>query len=215
MVAVLSWIGRKLRCGTDRIVERKNDSERTSRGDSTSSSSVSTVVNPVVYIDKEGFEWAVDDGAPERPAWIPSSALFIPIQVRPRKGYLKNQVLTNCEVPDSRSPDRYTGPCLSMHTEQLFRRLRARSADVCETTGAHVRSRSGKHLIRQDLARGRDRARTADSLSTSSSSDRLKPPSERIFGSKNRYAKRNNPQSSPMDIRTYLDMRAKMAAYRR
>ncbi len=197
----MSWFVKGFRCGSE---EAKGSNCPSTKGTSESSptSSVSTVVNPVVYIDSEGFEWAVDDGAPTRPATIPASALFIPFEVRPKKGYLKNQVLTDSEVPDLRSPLGLNAPRISIHTEQLLRRLRIRSMELSDCTGAHLRSRSGKHLIRRDLAAvKRERAASInESISTTGSSDKLKPPSQRV---------------ASLDPNTYLAMRARMAAHRR
>lgn len=205
MVATfVSWFVRGFRCGSDEVKASNCPSTKgTSRGgESSPTSSLSTVVNPVVYIDREGFEWAIDDGPPTRPNSIPTSALFIPFEIRPKRGYLKNQVLTDCEVPDLRSPLGLSAPRISIHTEQLLRRLRMRSMELSDSTGAHLRSRSGKHLIRRDLAVKRERASSInESVSTTGSSDKLKPPSQRVAAS--------------LDSNTYLAMRARMAAHRR
>ena len=194
MVTVSSWILEKFRCGSHALNEKEGRiEEEITRDDTPSPMTCPANIDPVVYVDKEGFEWAINDGPPERPAWIPASCLFIPFEVRPVRGYLTNQVLTNSEIPDIRSPERYSGPCLSIHTEQLFRRLRSRSQEVSDSTGAHVRSRSGKRLIRQDLRK-------------EPCVDRSKPES-RIF---------TRPRAATsLDLRTYLDLRARMAACRR
>jgi hypothetical protein len=194
MVTVSSWILEKFRCGSHAPNDKGRIEEEITRDDTPSPIASSANIDPVVYVDKEGFEWAINDGPPERPPSIPASCLFIPFEVRPVRGYLTNQVLTNSEIPDIRSPERYSGPCLSIHTEQLFRRLRSRSQDVSDSTGAHVRSRSGKRLIRQDLRKD-------------SAVDRSKPENRRDFA---------RPRAATnLDLRTYLDLRARMAACRR
>jgi hypothetical protein len=210
MAGVMSRFLSRFRCSSNLDIKDRDTTERTSWGDSSPTpSSISTVVNPVALIDAEGFEWAMDDGPPRRPSNIPEGSMFIPFAIRPSRGFLKNQVLTDCEVPDLRSPVAFSGPLISIHTEQVLRRLRARSVEVCESTGAHLRSRSGKHLIRRDLV-DKDREFTAESISTTTSSDRLKPPSQRIPKSS-----RTSSQSSPVDVKTYLAMRARMAAHRK
>jgi hypothetical protein len=214
-MAVMAWLWARLRCTQTR--KEVDVTANTSRGDSSpSSSSVSSVVNPVVYIDPSGFEWAIRDEVPSRPSHIPDEVMFIPFEVRPQRGYLKNQVLTNCEVPETRSPTAFSGPLISIHTEQLLRKLRARSLELCESTGAHLRSRSGRHLIRRDLAEKERISLRKYSLSTSCSSDRLKPPSQRAAAAASRSNKsRVSSQSSPVDVKTYLAVRARMAAHRK
>ena len=216
MAGLKAWLLARVRCTRASATKDPDVTAETSRGDSSpSSSSVSTFVNPVVYIDSSGFEWAIKDDVPVRPSHIPDSALFIPFAVRPPRGYLKNQVLTNCEVPETRSPPALSGNLISIHAEQLLKKLRARSMELSETTGAHLRSRSGRHLVRRDLAEKERVALRTESLSTASSSDRLKPPSQRAAAASRSTKSRVSSQSSPVDVKTYLAVRARMAAHRK
>ena len=201
------WIFKKFRCGKTEMVEDSKcpstkgttSREASSCQSPSSSSCLSTVLNPVVYIDKEGLEWAMNDGVPDRPPTLAKNALFIPFEIRPRRGFLKNQVLTDCEVPDVRSPvPGSIAPRVSLHTEHILRKLRSRSIEVGESSGAHIRSRSGKHLIRRDLALKR---LTTILKESPEYSDRLKPPSQRV--------------AAGLDVSTYLAMRARMAAHRK
>lgn len=134
------------------------------------------VVAPVSLVDAEGFEWAIIDGPPPvRPPWIPKNRPFIPLPVRPKRGFLYNQVLTNSEVPDM-SPLEFSGAQamvpMSLLQEQVLRAFRAAAIDMHYHNGAHVRSFSRRRLLRNGTHRPRSGTDSSTVVSVSS-----RPPS--------------------------------------
>ena len=114
-----------------------------------------SVVDPVALVDDEGLEWALDDDPPVRPPSLANSPLFIPMCVRPIRGFLQNQVLTHSEVPDP-SPFAFctkaqvpVSPFRSWAMEEVIRRFRTLAIEINQTSGAHVRRQ--RVLVRNDF----------------------------------------------------------------
>jgi hypothetical protein len=187
---MLVWLKSKFRCG--RAISQKNQPSPFSLGfedDATepvedSVSDVESFVYPigtetppgtslVSFVDDEGFEWAINDGPPRRPSSIPRETPFIPLKIRPKKGYLKNNIFTETEVPDPSPIALQVIAMLPMSSaqEQLLRNFRATAIDINYHNGAHIRSHSRRKLKRN--LPGRPRSSTE---STVSSGNRRKSP---------------------------------------
>ncbi|KAF4710883.1 hypothetical protein FOZ62_008432, partial [Perkinsus olseni] len=92
-----------------------------------------------------GYEWANSDPPIQRPASFPHNKLFLPVAVRPRRGCLCNQVLTNAEVPSPYSAEDYdlddTDDCDSPFNWtkfDAFDRFRFDAVGVCKSSGQHI-----------------------------------------------------------------------------
>lgn len=185
------WFVRVLACGGP----LKGPPEDAATDEASSSPVASEAPDPVVLVDSEGFEWAIDDGPPARPVGLPKDSLFIPFRIRPPRGSLTNQVLTSTEVPEPISPDPADRRVFAtLEVEQLRRRLRAAADDVGRYSGSHLRQ-SGK-LVRNDCF---DMA--VESVTTSSTLEFAKVPVPR----------KRPPRSYGMDAA----LRARIAVYRR
>lgn len=196
------WLLRRLACGACGALAKAESKDLEEALTEVSTPVASEPIDSVVLVDQEGFEWAIDDGPPARPASIPKGHPFIPFQVRPQRGSLRNQVLTYTEVPDPISPDpAERGQFVTLEIEQLRRRLRAAAADVGRFSGSHVRQ--GSRLVRNDMSCGVSDI-TVESVPTTASLD--------WAASKQRAAVRKRPpRSTGMDAA----LRARIAVYRR
>ena len=187
---MLVWLQSKLRCGgcgKKLSVSQKNQPSPFSLGlednvteplDDTISDEGILIDHPigvetppgahlVSLVDEEGFEWALNDGPPRRPSYLSNDRLFIPLKIRPKKGYLKNNILTETEVPDP-SPLVASNVVamlpMSQAQDKLLRSFRAAAMDINYHNGAHVRSHSRRRLIRN--VQGRPRSLTESTASS-------------------------------------------------
>ena len=116
------------------------------------------VDNPAAAKEFEGSAPAETDCFAEinpKPIFQP---LYIPLCIRPLKGFLRNQVLTYSEVQDpspfvSNWPAFRSGKPRPIEQEEIFRKLRYSAVQLIQTSGGHIRNGAKRSLIRNGLQR--------------------------------------------------------------